>query len=284
MNILQCLEIYGLDTTKIIKIARHQDPRLNLEGIKKVYENNELELYQSYQEEDQFNIGDYIISCIGIENNQSLFIGVYEVIGKSNIIGFPTNLNVSFQGKSKINSRYKYDMVRMKEFDEFKDRIVIRNSGRKWCQNAKNNPKEIVQILPKGYVRDFPGYYDFILTYEELKKIVLNEAANKVWHDTLSAVAGVYLIIDKTNGLQYVGSASGKNGIIGRWKEYTKNGHGGNLKLRELLIADPDYAKNFKFTILQTLPKTLTQKEVVQKEKLYKEKLGSRAFGLNCNL
>jgi hypothetical protein len=51
----------------------------------------------------------------------------------------------------------------------------------------------------------------------------------------------------------------------------------------ELLAADPDYAKNFQFTVLQTLPKTLTKNEVVEYETRWKKKLGTRAFGLNSN-
>ncbi|MFF2589646.1 hypothetical protein ACFVSS_17475 [Peribacillus butanolivorans] len=40
-------------------------------------------------------------------------------------------------------------------------------------------------------------------------------------------------------GKQYVGSASGKEGLLGRWKEYAINGHGNNTKLKELIEADP---------------------------------------------
>ncbi|SIS64874.1 GIY-YIG nuclease family protein [Salimicrobium flavidum] len=99
----------------------------------------------------------------------------------------------------------------------------------------------------------------------------------------LSSVGGIYLIQDTTDGLQYVGSASGKEGILGRWKEYAKTGHGGNKILKQLIGADSTRAQKFKFTILQTLPATLTRNEVLAEERKYKEKLGSRAAGLNLN-
>ena len=100
----------------------------------------------------------------------------------------------------------------------------------------------------------------------------------------LSAVAGVYLIVDMTAGNQYVGSAYGKNGIIGRWTRYTQDGHGGNAKLQERLSErGSDNAANFSFNILQTVSTSLSRREVIARENTWKDKLGSRVFGLNLN-
>lgn len=111
-----------------------------------------------------------------------------------------------------------------------------------------------------------------------------NPDANKDWKHALSAVNGIYLIVDKNTSdeKQYIGSAYGVDGIWGRWSQYAKNGHGDNVTLVELCKQD-DYQKNFTFTILKTLPKNLLNKEVIQVENLYKEKLGSRVHGLNAN-
>jgi len=121
-----------------------------------------------------------------------------------------------------------------------------------------------------------------VLTHEELKAICFNPSSNKEWHRALSAVAG-FLIVEETTGLQYVGSAYGKDGILGRWKIYAKTEHGGNLKLVEALDGELFEARNLRFSILRTLPKTLTMTEVVGYEAQYKEKLGTRALGLNLN-
>jgi hypothetical protein len=56
-----------------------------------------------------------------------------------------------------------------------------------------------------------------------------------------------------------------------------------NAKLKALLKDDPSRHTNFTFSILRTVPKTLTKKEVVAVESVYKRKLGTRAFGLNEN-
>jgi hypothetical protein len=132
-------------------------------------------------------------------------------------------------------------------------------------------------------VREFPGYDDFILRFDELERIVTNPDANETWHRMLAGVAGVYLISDGKTGDLYVGSAYGEAGILGRWASYVRTKRGGNAKLRALLARDPARYQSFSFSILRTLPRSLTHKEVIAVESLYKAKLGTRAFGLNDN-
>ncbi|MGE7763043.1 hypothetical protein [Peribacillus sp. NPDC097895] len=59
--------------------------------------------------------------------------------------------------------------------------------------------------------------------------------------------------------------------MLGRWKEYAINGHGNNTKLKELIEADPQRIHTIKYTILQTLQRTLTQNEVLGEEGKYKK-------------
>ena len=99
----------------------------------------------------------------------------------------------------------------------------------------------------------------------------------------LGSISGIYLITDSLTGQQYVGSAYGKDGIFGRWRNYVSNGHGGNAELRRLLASNPSHLEHFRYTILRTLPASLTAKEVIAFETLYKDKLGSRSHGLNLN-
>ena len=96
-------------------------------------------------------------------------------------------------------------------------------------------------------------------------------------------MAGVYLILATTTGEMYVGSAHGVEGIWGRWASYAGDGHGGNALLKNLLARNTAYPEAFLYSVLQILPKTFAQKEVLEWERRYKEKLGSRANGLNLN-
>ena len=106
----------------------------------------------------------------------------------------------------------------------------------------------------------------------------------KLLRRVLLLLVNPYLISDINTGKLYVGSAYGENGIWGRWSDYVKsNGHGNNKTLKELIENENEYAKNFTFSILMLLPKTITPNEAIKKEMLYKNKLGTNSFGLNNN-
>ncbi len=146
-------------------------------------------------------------------------------------------------------------------------------AGRAWCQKATN--KIVLEVRRSALPTPPADYMDIRLSYSELREIV--SSGDREWRSRLSAVAGVYLILDSPSGEQYVGSASGGEGIWGRWSEYARTGHGGNV---ELAAVDPS---RFEFSILRVLPATTARAEVVKAEAKYKAKLGSRAHGLNGN-
>ena len=53
--------------------------------------------------------------------------------------------------------------------------------------------------------------------------------------------------------------------------------------MKRLLDKHPDRYKQFLFSILQILPKTITEDSVIKIESLYKKKLMSLRFGLDEN-
>jgi hypothetical protein len=272
------LQLNNLDVTAKVKMVRHQEPKYNLADFRS---QGIFDLYQSIQGRPVFDNCEYLVSFIGQKGSRALFCGVYKVNGCKS--GKDALFPVEFLYPEWKKAKYYYLLEEMSGFDDLKDRVIIDWGGspRAWVQRLQH--KEVVEILPKGYVKEFPGYLDFVLTYDELVKIIRNSEANREWHRMLAGVAGVYLISDKLTGKQYIGSAYGERGILGRWAQYAKTIHAGNTLLRELVRDNPAYSNNFQFTILQTLPRTLTQREVITYETLYKKKLGSRAFGLNNN-
>lgn len=284
LELSKLLSMYGLDLSKNIKVVRHKDDKRGY-NLKLLYQLGQLNIYQSYQEEDVFNNCDYIISCLGIEYNKAQLVGVYQVRSKKKSNEVPLPKDFFYADTFKLKNKYYYELIEVPEFIDLKDRVIIQWSGGaiNWQQWLHKNKKEIIQILPKGYVKNFPGYLNFVITYSQLKKIINYPEAHQDWHQMLSNVAGVYLIVDHKTGLQYIGSAYGKEGILGRWKKYAQLADGGNKKLKLLLEEDANYANHFRFTILETLPSTMNKNEVLDREKLYKLKLGSRAHGLNLN-
>ncbi len=289
LSLIEILKIRGIDTNQGIKVVRHQDSRFD---VHEIYRKDNIEVYQAIQKRSVFDGAEILVSFIGIENTKAKFIGMYRNHGKrrwTDLKKKPVSRDGDDASLAFLDSvteqHFWYDLEPLPAMDDLKDRLIVKwgtpSSARSWVQSKLD--KEVVEILPKGYVMPFPGFQDIILPYSELVKLIGNPEANREWYNKLSEVAGIYLIVDSATGKQYIGSAAGGRGIWGRWKSYVKSGHGGNKKLREIIGKDPQYVNNFQFTVLRTLANTLTQKEVIEFEKLYKKKLGTKAFGLNSN-
>ena len=99
----------------------------------------------------------------------------------------------------------------------------------------------------------------------------------ETWRAVLSATPGVYVLVDPEDGEQYVGSATGGDGLLGRWVEYARDGHGGNVELRRRGRRD------YRIGILEVCGSASTEVDILEREGAWKRKLGSRAHGLNRN-
>lgn len=266
-----------------IKLIRHTKEKGK--DIEQLYKQGLLNAYQSVQSKPVFDACDYIMSFMAIDGNNCTYVGIYKVGNKSTLGEIMKTRDIPDLGMADYyqDSHNYYDLTELDFMSDLKDRLII-NWGKaqiRWHQYLQ--PKEVVELLPVGYVKEFPGYDDLILAFSDLKIIINNKDANREWHRMLASVAGVYLILDTITGMQYVGSAYGKEGILGRWTTYTKTGHGGNQQLIALLKETPDRYNYFQYSILKILPTALVKEDVLKYETLYKQKLGTRAFGLNMN-
>jgi hypothetical protein len=257
------------------KLLRHADSREEYKGItdyKSVMKDPTVFLeYQAVQSNaSKVGESDYIVTFVGMESTKALFVGVFKV-----------------EGKELINNQHHYKLTKVEEFNDLECRIIIEwgSATTVWAQHY-NNEKEIIQILPKGsqgYLGEFPGLTSFILSYEELEVLIRNQHANMDWKAHLSAVSGVYLILDNTTGNQYIGSAYGQGGIWQRWESYVNDPTGGNILLKQLKEQRPDFHNQLSFTLIEALPNNYLVNDVTAIEQLYKKKLGTKVFGLNAN-
>lgn len=137
----------------------------------------------------------------------------------------------------------------------------------------------------------FPGFDNVLLSYHKLCEMV-GDSRYADWQAALSEVQGIYLITDSTNGKQYVGKADGAERILGRWTAYARDGHGGNVALRQLaydsavgeaIRTGKDHARHFVFSLLRVFGPSTPSSEVDSAESHYKDALMTRKFGLNRN-
>lgn len=92
----------------------------------------------------------------------------------------------------------------------------------------------------------------------------------KRWQAKLSEWRGICYIFDVSAIKGYVGSASGSENLLGRWRNYANSGHGGNRLLR---ARNPE---NFHFTILELVSPTMAPDEVIRRESTWKDRLHTR--------
>ena len=193
-----------------------------------------------------------------------------------------------FKYKGKING----ELTTSKEIEKFKPyfgRVIVKfhktYRGQSFYFGTVQDKLEVLQILPTLYDGDdFIGYENVCLSFIQLEAIL--KRGKRDWLAALKNQKAVYLITDKNNGKLYVGSATGKNGmLLQRWENYIATGHGGNKELVELVKEKGiEYIrKYFQYSILENYNMRTDDDYVLQRESWWKETLQSRKFGYNAN-
>ncbi len=174
------------------------------------------------------------------------------------------------------------------------DRLVVEwDNPRSWHRNAGSVTgarMPVLEIADRDKV-PFPGFDGVLLPYHQLQALV-DDPRYADWRIALSEVQGIYLITDSSNGKQYVGKADGAERILGRWTAYARDGHSGNVALRELAEqsvvgkatkTQADHARHFVFSLLRVFGPSTPSSEVNVAESHYKAALMTRQYGLNRN-
>lgn len=236
-----------------------------------VYLSGNFEAWQRNQTRRNFG-RKFVISLISLPlPNTWLFAGLHTS-------GQPTQIE---------NKTFEYPLVAVEACQSLNGRLVLQfeRNGRQayldtetWAANI-----EVKELRPTRLaIADFPGYKAVHITKEQLDLIVREQLPE--WRSALASVAGVYLISDSKTGRHYVGSATGENGIWGRWCEYAKNGHGGNVGIRTIMLElGSDHIRNLRYSILEIADTHASQTEILQRESHWKKVLLTREYGLNEN-
>lgn len=268
----------GIDPTKT-KLLRHA---MIDKHFRACFDANMVREYTAHQRQDFSRGYDYWAVFISDKGNYARLYALYRVgepvpdtIDKIPS-GYPMPETFSGEGAC-------YALTPVDALKEYEGRMIIDwgKSARMWHQRGTTE-KTIVAIQAMNK-QPFPGYEKVVLSFEQLQQIVENNTDYELWQTALSSINAVYLIVDRKSGKQYVGSAYGQEGLLGRWRSYVESFHGNNKRIRDLISAEPKQYQYFQFSILQLLEKTVTNDEVIRVESLWKRKLLTIPFGMNDN-
>jgi hypothetical protein len=257
-----------------VHLARHQDARAPGRSIYAIWKSpggqKLVEAYQEIQAHDRFDVGGFVASFVVTPppRNETLFIGLYQVLSLG------TCEAGTREPLTEIDATglHHYAMAYDNRLDEYKDRLTVDwgPGTRSWVQRASRQPKPIRAIRDE-HDPPFPGFSRFCENVHDLLGIYPS------WQERLREVKGIYILVDKKTGEQYVGSAKGEESLWGRFADYARTGHGGNTELKNRKDAQ------YQTGVLQVVDLALPDHSIEEIESWWKRKLMTREHGLNRN-
>jgi len=259
-----------------VRLLRHKDNR-STKGKTPYelwrYNRPQFDLYQSTQKvtnRSRFK-APYWASFLGTPTGETLFVGIYRA--KSRGLLNKDQPKPHMDGIDKAGTCDLYDLTLDEKLAEYIGLLLIEwgPGDRAWVQRADNQNKQITELRARLVEPQFPGFLNFM---EPLSKL---DALPKGWTDALRCSKGVYLLACPRTKEQYVGSATSDDGFLGRWEEYVRTGHGGNMRLMSREPSD------YQVSILEVAGTAAKTEEIYEMESRWKKKLLSREMGLNRN-
>lgn len=294
MNLNDLLKAKGIDPAEVL-VFRHRPTEPELAKALPWLAAEEPRLFNAYQQTQDAKLEGsmkalsgkgYVASFIARGASQALFVGLY-AIGKYKALSHEQFWKVpEYQA---LKSRYgmvgftgdrpsvlHFELTRVDTFyPEWQGRLLIQwpPPDRSWWRRADRNDMAVVAILEEAALTaQTPPWNELNLGWQDLHHLPSR------WESDLKQWRGIYYIFDAADGKGYVGSAGGADNLLGRWRNYRANGHGGNKLLKG---RQPD---QFRFSILERLSPDAPAEAVVQAENTWKRRLNTRApLGLNDN-
>lgn len=260
-----------------VYLMRHRDqayPLINYVGSAL------LTLYQARQAM-ALEVGGWIVAFYGHTPGHALLLGIWRiraVIPAAHAVAQGL-LDDSFEPPAERNQGFYHELEELTLLAAYQRRLEVRWGGAaiSWRRVLRSGNDYPIRLCDPPV--PFSGVENASLIMAELR-IALQDLA---WQKGLASVCGVYLIYDGDSKQHYVGAAYGKEGILQRWAEYARNGHGDTVELKRILTAFPNRVYGFRITLLESFPRSRGDTHILEREGYWKIALGSRTIGLNRN-
>jgi hypothetical protein len=254
---------------KKVRLVRHKDNRASASCTPYnlwLADKAGLEKYQQIQKRKVFDIGGLLASFVVTPKRETLFIGLYRVNG----IATAPKGTIDPVLQTDREGQYLYDITPEEKLFDYAGHLTVGWGGghRAWVQLAHRQDKLVLEIRKERREDPFPGFGRFCWDIDVIAAVPVT------WQSVLKSVKGVYLLVCKETGKQYVGSAKGEENLWARFIEYKRTGHGGNVELKDR------GRKSYQVTVLEVVN---SDEGIEKAESAWKTRLMSRKFGLNRN-
>jgi hypothetical protein len=273
---------------RVALVLRHTPPEIRLRRVLPSLAADRPAVFNAYQQtqredvENEMKRATYVASFVGHAPGSALFVGLYQRHGQElrspdEIRSEPSVQELESYGcAAETRSRLWFDLRLREDFyGDWRGKLTIQWPGKElnWHRVADRAVFKITAIHAESLLSEEPpaSYREWDLQWDAI------ELLHGSWKAKLENWCGIYYIFDVSDGRGYVGKASGKHNLLGRWLDYADNGDGGNLKLRD---RDP---VNFRFSILELVPGDMEDGDVEWREQNWMRRLRTRTrtHGLN---
>jgi len=294
MNLNDLLLLKDIDPRQVL-VLRHRPHEPGLNKVLPWLALEKPDVFNAYQQTQGPKLekvmkalveAGYIASFIGHEPGKALFVGLYSIeaskpLNRREYWKVPAYVEMKafgMKGFAKEDPRTSiqwFDLALTDSYAPWKGKLVVGwpPPELSWWRWAHRNVMPVLAVLEdSSLAAAMPEWDKIVLSWEELRVLPTS------WKYALSQWRGIYYIADISDGKGYVGSAYGKENLLGRWLCYADTGHGGNRLLRRR------DQQNFQFSILQRVSPDLGERDVIRIENSWKERLHTRKpLGLNDN-
>jgi len=263
----------GIEPAKV-RLVRHIDTSRRSPTIYAAWRSPNgrrlVETYQRIQRRNVFSVGDFVAGFVVTPRprSETLFIGIYLVTARGKC---EAGARDPIYGND-VAGMNRYDLVRDAKLARYEEHLSIDwgPGAKAWVQLAHRQPKPI-RAFRDHDDPPFPGFSQFCVDVDQVPGLYSS------WQQRLSEVKGIYVLVDKATGEQYVGSAKGEESLLARFMAYAQTGHGGNVELRRRKGA------RYQVSVLEVVNTALPTHRIEEIEAWWKRKLLTREFGLNKN-
>lgn len=282
------LKDVGIDPADVVTF-RHRPPQPSLRQLLPSFVVEQPDLFAAYQAIQGkqaaavLKSAKVLASFIGEDTGQATFAGLWRVganrmVSAAEAAALPGMVRLLTLGMELAPEGGPLDTVfeleAMPDYAAWIGKLVVAwpAPGINWKLRADRHVFAVHAIHEESrFAKPRPAWTDISVRWSDLTLLPHS------WRGALQEWRGVYYIFDEARRLGYVGSASGGDNLLGRWRDYAASGHGGDVRLRASRPED------LTFSILELTSPACEVRTVVALEESWKARLMTRKHGLNAN-